>query len=27
VKVVLRPKQHENLMKHAHEELSHFGIW
>jgi hypothetical protein len=26
VNVVLRPKQCENLVRHAHEELGHFGV-
>jgi hypothetical protein len=26
MKVVPHPKQHESLMRHAHEELGHFGV-
>jgi hypothetical protein len=26
VKVVLCPKQHESFVRHAHEELGHFGV-
>jgi hypothetical protein len=26
MKVVLHPKQHEDLVRHVHEELGHFGV-